>query len=142
MIKIKSKLIIANYSFNWFDGGDDIKMAYYQSTAPPSDLPKEYKSALLEISQKRNLLVRFCLVNVIPPGKVAKLHTDTLSTNERLERWHLPIQTNKDAFYWDRTNGFVNMELGFWHGPIEYWNKHTAGNFGESERVHLVVDLG
>lgn len=142
MIKVKSKLVIANYTFNWMDGGDDVKMAYFQSTPPPNTLPPEYKAALLEISQKRNLLVRYFMVNVIPAGKVAKIHTDTLATPERLERWHLPIATNKDAFYWSTATGFVNMELGFWHGPVEYWNKHTAGNFGESDRVHLVVDLG
>lgn len=125
-----------------FDGGDNIRMAFSQSTPPPNDLPLVIVEAIKEIERLRKLTAKFIMINTIPPTYMAKPHTDTLKSDKRLERWHLPIVTNEDAWYWSENHGFEHFSAGFWCGPVAYWNRHTAGNFGLTDRTHLVVDLG
>lgn len=123
-----------------FDGGDKIRMAFAQSTLIPATLPIQIIDAIAEIKNLINAKPLYLMLNIIPYNSQAGVHTDTLKT-KNLQRWHLPIQTNPFAWYWSEKEGFKNMEAGYWHGPVPYWENHAAGNFGQGDRIHLVVDL-
>lgn len=121
-----------------FDGGNGIMMAYRQSEL--HDLPPKLAEAVHEIETLRKKTARFVQVNSIPPGVSAGKHTDTLRCDYRLERWHFVISTNKEAWFED-SSGRFHMDQGCWYGPVAYWDTHDVGNDGNTERVHLVVDL-
>lgn len=55
-------------------------------------------------------------------------------------RYHLPITSNRRAYYWDETLGNVHMFPGVWYGPIPYTKRHRVFNNGATPRVHLVTD--
>ncbi len=103
-------------------------------------------AAILEIGALRNQPILHAMINKLPPGVIVPNHTDTLAPTRQgqrpfLERWHLPIATNDGCFFWDLRNGHHHMALGSWHGPVPYWIEHAVENTGETERIHLVVDL-
>jgi hypothetical protein len=107
----------------------------YGAAHPATKIP-----AVLEIMELRNLEPAFMMINRVPPGVVAPPHIDTLPFP--VERWHLPLVTNPDAYWWDEhDNKFIYMPVGYWHGPVPYYIRHAIVNFGLTERVHLVVDL-
>jgi hypothetical protein len=103
--------------------------------------------ALAEISLLREQDILHVMINKLPPDTVVPLHTDTLAPTchqpkaPRVERWHLPVVTNADCFFWDDNAGYTRMHLGSWWGPVPYWREHSVENTGKTERVHIVVDL-
>lgn len=93
-----------------------------------------------EISQLLGRKALYMMVNEIPPGIIAPPHTDTLP--QRVQRWHLPLQTNAMSFWWDEvSNHFMHMIQGIWYGPVPYYARHSVMNFGTEPRIHVVVDL-
>jgi hypothetical protein len=97
--------------------------------------------ALREIEIARNAPTLYIMVNILPPGVVVPVHTDTLLDKRKVERWHLPLKTNIQSYFWGQFDNVIHMPLGFWHGPIQYWFDHNIWNCGQEERIHLVVDL-
>lgn len=84
--------------------------------------------------------VRQILVNKMDPGAELAPHRDGAP---QYDRYHLPIVTNNDAYWWDEHNGHVAMRAGTWYGPVPYCGiLHSAGNPGRSDRIHLIVDFG
>lgn len=79
------------------------------------------------------------MVNVLDPGGKLAAHRDGLPDHYR---YHLPVQTNEQASWWDEHGGTVHMDQGFWYGPVPYCGVlHAATNHGILARVHLVVDF-
>lgn len=125
----------------FFDGGGGVLMLTRQSEPYiPENFHESIQEAVKEIETLRGKKALFVMINRLDPGIVIDEHTDTLKVPYHLERWHLPISTNKDAWHQD-LNGRIHMQTGFWHGPIPYWEIHSGGNEGRCPRIHLVVDL-
>jgi aspartyl/asparaginyl beta-hydroxylase len=79
------------------------------------------------------------MLNRLRPGDSVLPHVDQMDTGER---WHLPVVTNRGAIWWDEIEQIdLNMQAGFWWGPVPYKRSHAVRNDGESERIHLVVDV-
>lgn len=91
-----------------------------------------------EISLRLQKRALYLMVNILPPGIVVPVHTDTLP--QPVQRWHLPIQTNRHAYFWDEVDGVWHMEHRAWV-RIFPERRHTIFNFGNEDRIHIVVDL-
>lgn len=78
------------------------------------------------------------MLNRLRAGDTVNPHIDHMDTGER---WHLVLTTNTDSFWWDETDGEVHMEAGYWWGPVPYKRLHAVWNHGDSDRIHLVVDV-
>lgn len=128
--------------------GSGAYMALAQSTRV-SELRSIFYTALDEISRMRSQPAFYLTINNLPPGVIVPIHTDTLKPTTfqnyrpQVERWHLPVITNADCWWWGEDSGRdkIHLEAGFWHGPMIYWKKHSVGNEGVTERIHFVVDL-
>lgn len=117
---------------------------YMATKASPGIIPEIRMSTILmsainEISLTNNKNPLHVMVNKIPAGITAPVHTDTVLGDPI--RWHLPLLTNEGCFWWDEINNLLQMKPGVWYGPVPYKSRHTVGNFGTTERIHLVVDL-
>ncbi len=125
--------------------GTGALMAFPPSGGLP-DLPAINK-AVAEIAGCRQLTPLHVMANVLPAGCVVGFHRDWLKPSPlqgpqpRLERWHLVITTNDSCWWQDEVNGEIQMECGYWYGPLPYWKLHNVSNLGASDRLHLVVDL-
>lgn len=144
MLKLKSEIVgpwhLELMNLSYLDGGGGIMMAQRQQ----QDLGFLARCAKLDLAVKeietlRKLKAIYGLVNKVPPGANAGVHTDTLDC--KVERWHLPLITNPGAWFWTEDEDKFRMEAGFWHGPFPYSKNHNVWNEGQSVRVHLVVDL-
>ena len=103
---------------------------------------KDEISKLENIIQKNTnedgKIMRAILVN-LPTKKSIPSHVDTGLTLVDCRRIHIPIQTNENCFF---TVGDEkkNLKLG------ELWEinndkkKHSVDNFGDNDRIHLIVD--
>ena len=79
------------------------------------------------------------LLNCLQAGTEFDKHRDGLPDNAR---FHLPVQTTDDAYWWDEINGNVHMRAGHWYGPVPYCGiLHAVGNPASTDRIHLVVDF-
>lgn len=105
------------------------------------------KLIILEICEYCKAEALYIMINIIPPGVIVPTHTDTLKSHSefgdrpKLQRYHLPITTNDKCYWYDLITGKIQMEAGIWYGPVPYWVEHNVENLGETERIHLVVDL-
>lgn len=133
---------------DWFHGGDNVMMANGQAKGLPDALIKvpAISEAIKEIEGIRRLKAKHLMVNRMPPGCKVPVHRDYMEDKKLAwyERWHLPIATNPKAFYYDEVEGWgtsIHLQEGVWAGPIPYWMFHKVENLGDTERVHLVVDL-
>lgn len=126
----------------YFDGGGGVMMAFRQSEPyEPERFSPAVRTLVEEIEKIRDKRVLFVQINRLDPGVVIEKHTDTLKVPYRVERWHLPIQTNPEAWHWQEDGGKFNMTEGVWYGPVPYWELHNGGNDGKTPRIHLIVDL-
>lgn len=125
-------------ALSYKDDDSGAKMAYRQSTKIASNSP--FQIAADEIKRILGLEPIFITLNILPAGVTVPVHTDTL-VGGRKNRWHLPLITNPDCFFWDEINGQRHLPYGFWSGPIPHWINHNVWNHGVTERIHLVVDL-
>ena len=81
---------------------------------------------------------RAIIVKMHPGGSI-KRHIDEGKYAEATDRFHLPIQTNPDA--WLRI-GDECAHLD--EGEIWWFDKHSphdGGNDGAADRIHLIVDV-
>src|SRR5690606_6687510 len=110
----------------------------------------EIYKAIAEIERLRNVPRLHLMINQIPPNTEVPIHRDFLKSIGQqayrrwpvVERWHLPITTNKYCGYWDALHGdVIHMELGYWWGNIPYWQPHEVWIRGETGLFHLVIDL-
>lgn len=103
-------------------------------------------AAVREIELLRGQRALHVMVNKLPPGTIVPVHSDTLAPTRqgerpRVERWHLPLKTNPNCYFWDESDLWMHMALGSWWGPVPYWLPHSVENTGTADRIHLVVDL-
>lgn len=123
----------------WIDGSGA------EMSVKPAEYPNYLKNksfirqAIAEIERLTNQKSVYVMINKLKAGVEVSVHTDTLP--KRIDRYHLPILTNEKAFWWDRVYGVRHLKAGVWYGPMPYWLDHSVANFGDIERVHLVVDL-
>jgi len=97
-------------------------------------------SAVNEIALAKSGKPVGLMINKLGPGVTVPVHTDNVPG--RPKRWHLPLLTNPFSWWWDASiKDREYFELGVWTGPVPYWTKHQVGNDGDTERIHLVVDL-
>lgn len=96
--------------------------------------------AVDEVRRARQVgAMRQVLVNRLRPYGKLDQHRD--GWPDRL-RFHLPLMTHPDAYWWDERNGRVHMESGAWYGPVPYCGVlHAAYNPTPVDRIHLVVDF-
>lgn len=133
----------------WLDGS-----GAEMYVAPNGGLPNEVvqhapiRHAIEEIERLRKLTVLHIMINRLKPGVVVPVHRDFLRptplqqrNHPTLERWHLPVVTNDGCLWWGEDTGTVHFPKGKWMGFIPYWKNHKVWNAGQTERVHLVVDL-
>lgn len=100
----------------------------------------EVKAAVDELESLTGGACAFIMFNRLAPGAGVPAHVDAHS--EPVERWHLPVATNPQAWWWDLSLGeSLHMRAGWWWGPVPYSVFHRVWNDGDSERIHLVVDL-
>lgn len=136
---------IKKYQF-WEDGSK-ILMCRSQNTGLLPDLTYQFQLLILEIEYNCSLLykkilkAKHMMVNRLPPGISVPIHTDPFPEGKKYVRFHLPIQTNPKALFWDMSKGHRHFQLGVWSGPVEHWKDHSVCNLGETERIHIVVDL-
>lgn len=79
------------------------------------------------------------MVNQLDAGGKLWPHKDGLPNRAR---FHLPVITNDDVFWWDEINGGLHMQKGKWYGPVPYCGiLHSVTNAGREARIHLVVDF-
>ncbi len=132
----------------WVDGSGALMSIGQGKGLPPeiAGMPN-IKMAIEEISQIRNQRPLNLMINKLPAATGAPKHRDFIPPttyqggNPTVERWHLPIVTDDKCFWWDELNGEIFMESKYWWGPVPYWVLHTIYNHGQTERVHLIVDL-
>lgn len=80
-----------------------------------------------------------CLFIKLPAGKSVAPHTDKLDYLGAVRRHHIAIKTNKDVFFFVNKEA-KNMEVGdCWE--INNSLEHYVTNSGETERIHLLVDI-
>lgn len=96
--------------------------------------------AVEDLQETENLGdVKQVLVNMLEPGAHLDAHRDGYPDHAR---YHLPVITNNEAYWWDEYDGKRNMVIGTWYGPVPHCGiLHSAGNPGLTPRLHLVVDF-
>lgn len=132
------KSIYHGWNPGWIKDGSGVLMSNGQSVFSP-DMFHLARLAVEEIEDSTGLKAKYLLAVRLPAGVVVPVHTDTLVQNS-VARWHLPLITNKDAWFWEEDIGFRHLPAGAW-AEVNYHKRHTIGNFGRTERVHLIVDL-
>lgn len=97
------------------------------------------KAAIDELVKFRAKKAMHLMVNKLPASCLCPVHTDNVVGSP--ERWHLPLVTNPNTYWWDEKEGLLHMDAGNWYGPMPYGGRHTVVNFGTDERIHLIVDV-
>lgn len=79
------------------------------------------------------------MVNKIPPNGVIPLHTDGLPSEMYYHRFHLVLSTN-DGVITTVGDSVLDMKVGqlWW---FDNSVPHTIVNTGDTDRIHLVVDI-
>jgi hypothetical protein len=127
--------------------GSGAMMAVHPSKGIPDFVGPLVRRAIREVSVLRGYDPLHLMINWLVPGTEVPVHRDWIVPTQAqphaptVERWHLPIQTNLDAVFWDEDRGEHHMPLGVWCGPVPYWIRHTVRNHGTTDRIHIVVDL-
>lgn len=113
----------------------------------PCELPKwlakmsETMKAIQELEGETGKKAKYVMINRLGPKICIPIHTDVLLDNEKLDRYHLPVETNRYCRWWDEEGGWIHFPLGVWWGPVKYWIRHSVENLGDRLRTHIVVDL-
>jgi hypothetical protein len=123
----------------------DKSFAFDSFKIHPTNLYSLFEHEILKIeniikenTNENGKIMRAILVN-LPSAKSIPPHIDTGKTLLDCRRIHIPIQTNENCFFTvgdDRRN----LKLG------EIWEinndkkTHSADNFGDNDRIHLIVD--
>jgi len=75
----------------------------------------------------------------LKPGSVIKEHRDLdLSFENGEARFHIPVFTNKEVFFYSRDTRII-MNVGeCWYVNVNM--PHRVSNEGQTDRIHLVID--
>ena len=82
----------------------------------------------------------------LSPGATIKKHTDKVDkdfVNEKIFRFHLPLETNDDVSYFFWEDG-IKKEMKMYFGNIYYFDvrlPHSVKNNSDVDRINLVVDV-
>ena len=143
------KLLNALDDLPYVKEGNYIEMASVQSQRFLGSRPL-IRYAIEELESLRKLDCVYIMVNVLPSGAEVPWHQDFLEPtplqpykHPLIERWHLPVLTNTATKFETKTFPYDDeyMKKGFWWGPVPYWKHHRVVNYGDTRRVHLIVDL-
>lgn len=136
-------LLDAANKLNYWTDDTGVKMSVRQSGGFPIEEDNILWRPINEIAVITAKKPLNMMVNILPKGCVTvPKHTDTLEGKIKAQRWHLPLQTCPEALFWTEQDGEFHMSLGYWCGPVEYWNLHTIYNHSvDTDRIHLIVDL-
>ena len=155
MILYQSQLVLADLLNEagqlkyWLDGAG-VLMSITQSGGIPTTLATTtIGRACAEIANFRNKRPLHLMVNNLPARTTTPVHNDAVKNRAgekaepgTIERWHLPIKTNSEAYWWDEQDGIqLHFKEGVWYGPLPFWTNHQVINNGSIDRIQLVVDL-
>lgn len=104
----------------------------------PGKMNLDFPEVIQEIEGILEKKALYIMVNNVPPGLIVPVHVDTLPVP--VQRWHLPVQTNEFAYFWDMQNHWRHLPLMQWT-QVFHEGPHTVVNFGPEPRIHIVVDL-
>lgn len=125
-----------------YHGGDGYNEGWIHGFANARPRLLDYphiRAAIFSLQRRTGSTLHQVMVNKLEPGGMLQPHRDA---PPEFDRYHLPIVTNSDAWWWDEYTGKFHMREGFWYGPVPYCGVlHSVENNGETERVHVVVDL-
>lgn len=123
---------------------------------PVADTPEEVFDGLLSVTTEhcteewQDVLCEICfivggagigramLVSLPPHGEVLP-HFDSGTYCARHDRYHLPIRTNDDCFLKVGEEAKHLRQYCLYY--IDNKSVHSAWNKGETERLHLIVDI-
>lgn len=103
----------------------------------------EYAQLGVAIAELRDVVhlgvLRQVMVNRLSAGNTLEPHRDGLPQHQR---FHLPVITHPDVFWWDEIAGKCTMEPGYWYGPVNYCGiLHMVANPSPVDRVHVIADF-
>ncbi len=128
----------------WIDG-TGILMSITQSGGLPEKAKNLFGAAISEIEKLTKLKAINMMINDCKPGLIIPKHVDPVKGDKESNcyhsRWHLPLITNESCAFWCKELDYVHFPIGYWSGPVEYWKEHSVYNLGETNRIHLIVDL-
>jgi hypothetical protein len=97
-----------------------------------------FLDAIREIGALTGGRVARCMIVKLKPGGKITPHIDQGRYAEATQRWHLPIETNRQA--WLQSGGET---LSLPRGTLHWFDKHAlhcGANEGPRDRIHLIVD--
>ncbi len=97
----------------------------------------ETKALVEDFARDRGKKVTGVMVNRLPAHSQVPVHQDPGTA----ERWHFPINTSTNVYWWDEENEFRHFPAAMWSGPVPYHLHHQVTNQSPYERVHIVVDI-
>lgn len=134
-----------DYREGWINGCANTRLYLHRpgKLLPEIDELEAYSSIQAMIAELMCTTGRYALrqvmVNHLRPGGRLAAHRDGLPDDWR---YHLPVETNPRAVWWDEFGGTMHMDTGYWHGPVPYCGVlHAVANNGPTTRIHLVVDF-
>jgi hypothetical protein len=77
---------------------------------------------------------------LLPAGCSVKKHKDVYPNPPNLHRLHIPLQTN-DRTHFYCGNSRINMKVDTVYEVFNIDNIHWVDNFGDTDRIHLVIDV-
>lgn len=122
-----------------FDKSFDYNIFFYENFEKLENELTEIENHIKKYIDKDFYMIRAILVN-LPKGQVIEKHIDSGNALSSSKRFHIPITTNEHCIFYVG-NDFINMKVGeVWE--ISNTNKeHWVENFGENDRIHLIVDF-
>ena len=126
----------------------------YQKSEEYSGIVDEHESinypAFSELPQARILIFSLmarvegerlgrCIISKLPAGCSIDPHVDGGSHASYYERFHIPLQTNKDCLFrcGDESVLMIPGTVWWFNNAIE----HEVVNQGVDDRIHLIVDI-
>ncbi len=96
----------------------------------------EYLPCVINFFECEKMSVRLMKLNA---GAIIKEHTDhDMSFEEGEARFHIPVCTNERVDFFIETEKIPMKEGECWYLNLSL--KHSVNNFGDTNRVHLVID--
>jgi hypothetical protein len=122
------------YSDVFFEQGLLINHPPLNEFLEPMNLVLDEIKELIEIKDWAASLI------LLPAGKQVYKHRDTYPCPSNLHRIHLPVMTNDHCFF---SCGKIrtNMKIDNLYEVRNLNFKHKVNNQGDTDRIHLVVDV-
>jgi hypothetical protein len=129
-------IILQWYPVDWLPGQKYVPTQIYDGE---DDLKKYIDIIVKDLENKYNgKSGRVMLVN-LPSLKLVTPHRDRAEYTHIINRFHIPIVTNDDVLF-SVDSDHVNMKVGeCWE--VNNAKLHGCYNFGQTPRIHLMVDI-